>query len=58
MSLTPYLFIICRVYILQTSIDLMKENVFTLAKARSRRYPAQTITATDYADDMSLASQF
>ena len=36
------------------SIDLMKENSFTLAKERSRRYPAQTITDADYADDMAL----
>ena len=32
----------------------MKENGFTLAKERSRRYPAQTITNTDYADDIAL----
>ena len=36
------------------SRDLMKENGFTLAKKRSRRYPAQTITDTDYADDIVL----
>ena len=32
----------------------MKENVFTLKKARSRRYHAQTITDADYADDIGL----
>ena len=32
----------------------MKENGFTLAMARSRQYPAQTITDVDYADDMAL----
>ena len=32
----------------------MKENGFTLAKARIRRYLAQTITSADYADDMAL----
>ena len=32
----------------------MKENGFTLAKARSKRYPAQTITDADYADDTTL----
>ena len=32
----------------------MKENVFTLAKARSKRYSAQTITDADYTDDMAL----
>ena len=35
-TLDPYLFIICRDYVLQTSIDLMKGNDFTLEKARSR----------------------
>ena len=35
-------------------IDLMKENGFILKKARSRRYPAQTITDADYADDIAL----
>ena len=39
---------------LRTSVDLMKENGFTLAKARSRQYPAQTITDVDYADDIAL----
>ena len=32
----------------------MKENVFKLKKERSRRYPARTITDTDYADDIEL----
>ena len=32
----------------------MKENDFTLKKARSRQYPAQTILDTDYADDITL----
>ena len=31
-TLAPYLFIICLDYVLQTSIDLMKENGFTLAE--------------------------
>ena len=52
--LTPYLFIICLNYALRTSIDLMKENGFNLAKERSRRYLAQIITDADYADDMAL----
>ena len=50
-TLYPYLFIISLDYVLRTSIDLMKENGFTLTKERSRRYPAQTITDMDYADD-------
>ena len=32
----------------------MKENGFTLKKARSRRYPVQTITNVDYAGDIVL----
>ena len=32
----------------------MKENGFKLAKERSRRYPTQTITDTDYTDDIAL----
>ena len=39
-TLAPYLFIICIDYVLQTLIDLMKENGFTLEKARSWWYPA------------------
>ena len=53
-TLTPYLFIISLDYVLRTSIDLMKENCFKLAKERSRRYPAQTIMDADYADDIAL----
>ena len=32
----------------------MKEDCFKLKKARSRQYPAETITDADYADDLSL----
>ena len=53
-TLAPYLFIICLDCVLRTSIDLMKENGFNLAKERSRRYSAQTITDADYADDIAL----
>ena len=31
---------------------MKKKNGFKLAKERSKRYPAQTITDTDYADDI------
>ena len=53
-TLTSYLFIICMDYILWTSIDLIKENGFMLKKARSRQHPAETITYTDYTDDLVL----
>ena len=41
-------------YELRTSIDLIKENGFKLAKERCRSYPAQAITNADYADDIAL----
>ena len=37
-----------------TLIELMKDNGFTLKKARSRQYPAQTIKDADYAHDIAL----
>ena len=39
---------------LRMFIDLMKEKSFKLAKERSRRYSAQTITDADYVDDILL----
>ena len=53
-TLASYLFIICRDYVLRTSIDKIKENGFELTKKRSRRYPAKTITDADYADDIAI----
>ena len=53
-TLAPNFFIICLDYVLRTSIDKMKENGSTLTKERSRRYPTQKITDTDYADDIVL----
>ena len=53
-TLAPYLFIICLDYVLRTSIDKIRENVFELTKKRSRRYPATTITDADYADDIAI----
>ena len=53
-KLNSYQFIICREYVFTTSIDSMKKYGFKLAKERSRRYPAQTITDVDYADDIAL----
>ena len=53
-ALATHLFIICLDNILQTLRDLTKVNGFTLKKARSRWYPAQTTMDTDYADDIVL----
>ena len=52
--LAPYIFIICLDYGLRTSLDKIKENDFELTKKRSRRYPAKTITDTEYADDIVI----
>ena len=52
-TLAPYLFIICLDYMLRTPIDKMKDNGFKLTRERSRRYPTQTITEVDYANDSS-----
>ena len=46
-TFAPYLFIICQDDVLRMSIDLMKENGFTLKKAK-------TFTDVDYADDIAL----
>ena len=53
-TLAPYLFIIRLVYMLRTSIDLMKENGFKLVNERSRIYLAQTIADADFVDDRAL----
>ena len=53
-TLAPYLFIIRLDYVLRIYTDKTKENGFNLIKERSRRYPAQTITDADYADDIAL----
>ena len=48
------LFIICLDYIIRTSTDTIRENGFTLKKARSRWYHAETIMDPDYSDDIAL----
>ena len=48
------LFIISVDYVLRISIDLIRENGFTLGKARSKRYPSETIRDADYVDDLEL----
>ena len=53
-TLDPYLFIICRDYVLRTSIYKIRENSFELTKKRSKRYPTKTITDADYVDDIAI----
>ena len=48
----PYLFIICLDYMLRTCIDKMKDNWFQAVKGKKQKYPTQTITDVDNADDM------
>ena len=51
-TIALYIFIICLDYILWILIDLMKRKWFYTKKARSRQYPAKTITDADYVDDL------
>lgn len=39
---------------IRTSGDLLKEFDFALKTARGKRFPAETITDADYADDLAL----
>ena len=55
-TLAPNFFIICLDNVLRTSIDKMKDNGLKLKEERSRRYPAETITDADYADDIALTA--
>ena len=55
-TLAPLLFIICLDYILKTSLDNNRELGFTLPERKIRRYPAEQITDTDYADDIAVIS--
>ena len=55
-TLAPFLFIICLDYILKTSLDNNRELGFTLTDRKSRRYPVEQITDTDYADDIAVTS--
>ena len=55
-TLAPYLLIICLDYVLRTSIDLMKENGFKLAR-KKQKILAQTIMDADYADDIALLAK-
>ena len=47
--------ICCLYFFDDSSINLIKENYFALKKARSRRYPAETMTDTDHADDLAFS---
>ena len=53
-TFAPYLIIICLDHGLKTLIDLMKQYGYTLERARSRWYPKESITDSDYANDITL----
>ena len=50
--LAPYLFLLCLDYVLRTSINLLKENGFTLRKSKKttsyRNYDMQTTQMTKH----------
>ena len=48
----PYLFIIYLDYVLQTPVDLIKENGFTLKKGKQKKYPIETMINLDNTDDL------
>ena len=54
-TLSPLLFIQLVDYILTQS--LVDEDGFTLKPANGRRYPAVTLTALAYADDVAITSE-
>ena len=41
-------------YVLQTMIDIIKENGLPPKDARKRQYPVGTMTDADYSDDLAL----
>ena len=53
-TFAPSLCIIYLDYMLGTSIDLMKENCFKLAKEKKQRIPCTNIMDVEYADDIML----
>ena len=55
-TVAQFLFIICLDYILKTSLDNNRDIGFPLTERKSRRYPLEQITDTDYADDIAVTS--
>ena len=47
-TLAPYLSIICLVYVLRTSIGIIKDRSFKLEKEKKQKIPAQIITDADW----------
>ena len=55
-TLAPFLFIMVVDYILRLSLDTSKDKGLLLKARCSSRHPAEYITDTDFADDISLIS--
>ena len=55
-TLAPFLFIIALDYAMRIATRDETSIGFTLSKARSKRYPAEVVCDTDFADDLALAS--
>ena len=55
-TLASYIFLICLDYVLRKALDKNNELGFTLAKRKSKRYPAMKITDADNADNIPLHS--
>ena len=55
-TLAPFLLIISLDYAMRIATEDEVSVGFALAKSRSRRHPAVTITETDFADDLALIS--
>ena len=53
-TLASYIFLICLDYVLRKALDKNNELGFTLAKRKSKRYPAMKITNANYADDLAV----
>ena len=53
-TLVPYMFIVCLDYVLRTSVDLKKENGFTLKKTKNRQYPTEIMTDVYYAYNLAF----
>ena len=54
-TLASYIFLICLDYVLRKALDKNNELGFTLAKRKSKRYPAMKITDVDNADNIPTA---
>ena len=55
-TLAPFLFIIVVDYILRMSLDQSKQKGIEIKPRTSSRHPAEYVTDTDFADDISLIS--